>query len=58
MPSAKINIDRWVISGRGEGALLAWKLGSKGRVIDDVVDHRGVDSGRRVYRTIRGGTKQ
>ena len=55
MPNAKINTDRQVISGRGEGALLAWKLGSKGRVIDDVVGHRGIDGGRRVYRTIRGG---
>ena len=43
-----------MISGRGDGALLAWKLGSKGLVVDDVVDHRGVDSGRRVYQTIRG----
>ena len=26
-----------------------------GTIIDDVVDHRGIDSGRRYYRTIREG---
>ena len=36
-------------------ALLAWKLDGRGTVVDDVVDHTGVDSGRRVYRTIREG---
>src|SRR4051812_39740851 len=37
-------------------ALLAWKLdGRGGTIVDDVVDHRGIGSGRRDYRTIRGG---
>ena len=36
-------------------ALLAWKLDSRGTVVDDVVDHRGIGSGRRDYRTKRGG---
>ena len=35
-------------------SLLAWKLDSRG-VVDDVVDHRGIDSGRRDYRIIKEG---
>ena len=36
-------------------ALLAWKLDGRGRVVDDVVDHRGIGIGRRDYRTIKEG---
>src|SRR3954470_4018366 len=36
-------------------ALLAWKLDSRGTVVVDVVDHRGIGIGRRDYRTIREG---
>ena len=37
-------------------ALLAWKLdGRGGTIVDDVVDHRGISSGRRDYRTIKEG---
>ena len=37
-------------------ALLAWKLDGRGyTVVDEVVEHRGVGSGRRDYRTIREG---
>ena len=36
-------------------ALLAWKLDSRGTVTDDVVDHRGIDIGRRDYQTVREG---
>ena len=40
----------------GEGrVLLAWKLDGRGTVVDDVVDHRGIGSGRRDYRTIKEG---
>ena len=35
-------------------ALLAWKLDSRG-VVDNVVDHRGIDIGHRDYRTIKEG---
>ena len=56
MPNAKINTERYAISGRGDGALLAWKLGSKGLVVDDVVIlSSGVVGGSLgVYRRIRG----
>ena len=58
MPNARIIIDRWVISGRGDGALLAWKLGSKGRVVDEVVVPGSVVGGSSgVYRK-EGGKKQ
>ena len=44
-----------MISGRGEAALLAWKLGSKGLVVDVVVVHSNVVGGSRgVYRRRRG----
>ena len=36
-------------------ALLDWKLDGRGMVVDDVVDHRGIGSGRRDYRTIKEG---
>src|SRR4051812_2199511 len=37
-------------------ALLAWKLdGRGGTIVDDVVEHRGIDSVRRDYRTIKEG---
>ena len=52
----QINIDRLVICGRGEGALLAWKLGSGRRVIDVVVvPGSGVVGGSSgVYQRLRG----
>ena len=45
-----------MIYGRGDGALLAWKLGSKGLVVDAVVVlSSGVVGGSRgVYRRIGG----
>ena len=37
-------------------ALLAWKLDGRGvTIVDDVVEHRGIGSGRRDYRTKREG---
>ena len=55
MPNAKIIIDRWVISGRGDGALLAWKLDGRGTVVDVVVVLGGdVGGSIGVYRRIRG----
>ena len=55
MPNAKINTDRYAIYRRGEGALLACKHCSRGRVIDVVVVPCGlVDSSRWVYQRIRG----
>src|ERR1041385_7841022 len=36
-------------------ALLACKLDGRGTVVDEVVDHRGISSGRRDYRTIKRG---
>ena len=37
-------------------ALLAWKLDERGGTVDDdVVDHRGIDIGRRDYRRIKEG---
>ena len=45
-----------MISGRGDGALLAWQLSSRGRVGDVVVVPGNVGGGRRgIYRRIRGG---
>jgi hypothetical protein len=48
-----------VVSGRGDGALLAWKLGSRCWVTDEVVVPGsgvvGDSSGG--YRRIRGGNK-
>ena len=38
-------------------ALLAWKLDGRGTVVDDVVEHRGIISGRPDYRTIREGVR-
>ena len=56
MPSARINTKRWAISGRGEGALLAWELRSRGKVVGEVVVHGGVVGGSSgVYRQRRGG---
>ena len=52
----QINIDRYAIYGRGEGALLAWKLDDRGTVVDEVVDQGGsTGSGRNVYRQKEGG---
>ena len=44
------------MSGRGEGALLAWKLGSRCWVVDVVVEHSngGVGGSSGVYRRRRG----
>ena len=36
-------------------ALLAWKLDSRGMVVDEVVEHRGIGIGRRDYQTKREG---
>ena len=36
-------------------ALLSWKLDGRGRVVDEVVDHRGIGIGQRDYRTIKEG---
>ena len=45
----------WAISGWSKGGL-AWKLRWKGRrVVGDVVDHRGINSGLGVYRRKEGG---
>ena len=48
----RINIDRYAVCGRGEVALLAWKLDGRGTVVDDVVVRgSGVVSGSSgVYR--------
>ena len=48
-----------MISERGEGALLAWKLDGRGTVVDDVVVLSGgvVDGSNGVYQRIRGGDK-
>ena len=45
-----------MISGRGEGALLAWKLGSKGLGDGVVVEHSngGVGGSSGVYQRLRG----
>ena len=44
-----------MISGRGEGVLLAWKLGSRGRVDDEVVVPSNIVGGSRgVYWRRRG----
>ena len=39
-------------------ALLACKLDGRGTVVDEVVDHRGISSGRRDYRTIKEGGEE
>ena len=45
-----------MISGRGEGALLAWKLDSRGTIVDEVVERSNVGGGSlAVYQKIRGG---
>ena len=40
--------------GMLKGGLLAWLLRQEGRVVGDVVDHRGLSSGLRVYRREEG----
>ena len=55
MPNARIKYRK--IGGMWERgwALLAWKLGSKGLVVDEGVVLNGVDGGSlEVYRTIKG----
>ena len=52
----QINIDRYAISGRGEGALLAWKLSRGGRGVDEVVvPGSGVGGSRGGLPEIKGG---
>ena len=48
-----------MISGRGEGALLAWNLDGRGTVVNEVVElGNGVISGSRgVYQRIKRGDR-
>ena len=59
MPSATDKYRQVGLCGRGEVALLAWKLGSRGTVVDEVVVLGGaIDGSIGVYRRIKRGEKQ
>ena len=59
MPNARIKYRKICDMWERGWALLAWKLGSKGLVVDEGVVLNGVDGGSLgVYRRIKRGEKQ